>query len=403
MDTLDVPQGRFVLTRYPVRRNEQLRAWDAADEFVLRFLADQLRPGRAAGSTVIVNDGWGALTVALATHQPVSLSDSFVSHRATRENLMVNSAVATDVTCVASRGPLSTPIATLVVKVPRSLALLEDQLCHVAPHVTADTIVVAGAMTKNIHTSTIELFERILGPTRTSLAEKKARLIICSPDPDRIAAVSPWPCSFTLDGGQQVISHAGVFSAERLDPGTRFLLEKLRVGVGPQQVVDLGCGNGILGLLSAIQNPEAEVTFVDESYLAIASAEATFRVNLGPDRAARFTVGNGLFDAADGDGLAFDTVDRVLCNPPFHIDNALGDATAWQMFSASRQALRIGGELWVVGNRHLAYHAKLKRIFGHCDVVAGNAKFVVLRAVRRETRRTQAPADLHDDDDVHDG
>ena len=73
----------------------------------------------------------------------------------------------------------------------------------------------------------------------------------------------------------------------------------------------------------------------------------------------------------------------MLVNPPFHADNALGDATAWQMFSDSRAALRQGGELWVVGNRHLAYHAKLKRLFGNCDVVASNPKFVVYRAVRR--------------------
>ena len=72
----------------------------------------------------------------------------------------------------------------------------------------------------------------------------------------------------------------------------------------------------------------------------------------------------------------------MLNNPPFHVDQAVGDAIAWQMFSESRAALRHGGELWVVGNRHLAYHAKLKRLFGNCEVVASNSKFVVLLAVR---------------------
>jgi 16S rRNA (guanine1207-N2)-methyltransferase len=36
-----------------------------------------------------------------------------------------------------------------------------------------------------------------------------------------------------------------------------------------------------------------------------------------------------------------------------------------------------------VGNRHLAYHAKLHRIFGNDEFVASSPKFVVLRAVRR--------------------
>jgi 23S rRNA (guanine1835-N2)-methyltransferase len=57
----------------------------------------------------------------------------------------------------------------------------------------------------------------------------------------------------------------------------------------------------------------------------------------------------------------------VLNNPPFHENHAIGDATAWQMFTESRDWLQPGGELWVVGNRHLAYHAKLKRRFGKCD------------------------------------
>ena len=63
-------------------------------------------------------------------------------------------------------------------------------------------------------------------------------------------------------------------------------------------------------------------------------------------------------------------------------DHAVGDAIAWQMFTEAHGALAIGGELRVVGNRHLAYHAKLKRIFGNCRVVASNSKFVVYSALR---------------------
>ena len=53
---------------------------------------------------------------------------------------------------------------------------------------------------------------------------------------------------------------------------------------------------------------------------------------------------------------------------------------AWQREQA---ALRAGGELWVVGNLHLAYEKHLKRVFGACDTVAANGKFAVLRATRR--------------------
>jgi 16S rRNA (guanine1207-N2)-methyltransferase len=53
------------------------------------------------------------------------------------------------------------------------------------------------------------------------------------------------------------------------------------------------------------------------------------------------------------------------------------------MFAQSRRHLRSGGELWVVGNRHLDYHVKLRRLFGDCRQVAAHPKFVVLAATKR--------------------
>jgi 16S rRNA (guanine1207-N2)-methyltransferase len=53
------------------------------------------------------------------------------------------------------------------------------------------------------------------------------------------------------------------------------------------------------------------------------------------------------------------------------------------MFSDAHRVLRSNGQLWVIGNRHLAYHAKLKRIFGNCDIIGSNSKFVVFRATRK--------------------
>lgn len=245
------------------------------------------------------------------------------------------------------------------------------------------TLVVGTGMVTEIHTSTLQLFERILGPTRTSLAVKKARLIFCTPDPALVRPANPWPLSYALPGdlgpasGRTVVNHGGIFCAERLDIGTRFLLQHLPARRGHEQVVDLGCGNGIVGTAAALANPEAEVTFIDESFAAVASAEATFRANTPAGAPARFQAGDALAAVPAG------SVDLVLNNPPFHSHQATTDATAWRMFTGARRALRPGGELWVVGNRHLGYHVKLRRLFGNCRTVAGNPKFVILCAVKR--------------------
>ncbi|MFE4832599.1 methyltransferase [Streptomyces sp. NPDC056672] len=394
MNRLTTPWGEFGLTRFPELPRDTLRAWDTADEYLLRHLAGTdtgTEPTDLSGTVVVLGDRWGALTTVLAVRrldqlraEPlVQITDSYLTQRATRANLRRGGA---DTEGVRLRSVRDTPperIDVLLIRVPKSLALLEDQLHRLAPAVNPGTVVIGTGRVTEIHTSTLKLFEQILGPTRTSLAERKARLIFCAPAAGRTRTPSPWPHSYTLPeglgavSGRTVVNHAGIFCAERLDVGTRFLLRNLPRRHGPEHVVDLGCGNGVIGTAAALANPAARVTFVDESFSAVASAEATFRANADAAAPADFLLGDGLSDMPAG------TADLVLNNPPFHSHQATTDATAWRMFTGSRAALRPGGELWVIGNRHLGYHIKLRRLFGNCETVTSDPKFVILRAVKR--------------------
>ncbi|MFL1905064.1 methyltransferase [Streptomyces tauricus] len=383
-DRMTTPSAELMLARFPEDSRDQLRAWDASDEYLLKHLAES---GQGLdGTVVVVGDRWGALTTALQAHAPVQITDSYLTREATRANLARNGADEASVRLLTTQDAVPERVDVLLVRVPKSLALLEDQLLRLAPSVHEGTVVVGTGMVKEIHTSTLKLFERILGPTRTSLAEKKARLIFCTPNPGVVPSANPWPLSYTLpDGigpvsGRTVVNEAGVFCAERLDIGTRFFLQHLPYGRGAGRVVDLGCGNGVVGTAAALARPETEVLFVDESYQAVASAEATYRVNTDDTAGhgkAEFRVDDGL------NGVPEDSVDLVLTNPPFHSHQATTDATAWRMFVGARRALRPGGELWVVGNRHLGYHVKLRRLFGNSELVASDAKFVVLKAVKQ--------------------
>ncbi|MFG2837525.1 methyltransferase [Streptomyces zaomyceticus] len=385
MNRLTTSWGAFTLTRHPEDPRDQLRAWDASDEYLLSHLAESGTD--LSGTVAVLGDRWGALVTALQAAGPgelVQISDSYLGRQATRANLARAGAAPEAVRLLTTQDPPPERIDVLLVRVPKSLALLEDQLHRLAPAVHEGTVVVGTGMVKEIHTSTLRLFERILGTTRTSLAVKKARLIHTTPDPAVTPRPNPWPHRYDLPAdtpapglpGLNVVNHAGVFCADRLDVGTRFLLANLPGGFGRARVADLGCGNGVVGLAIALSEPEAELVFTDESYQAVASAEENFRTHVGEGRKAEFIVGDGLSDLPAG------SVDLVLNNPPFHTHQATTDRTARRMFADARRALRPGGELWVIGNRHLGYHVTLRRIFGNSELVASDPKFVVLRAVR---------------------
>lgn len=387
---LTTPWGELTLTRFPEHPRDPLRAWDAADEYLLRRLAEPDAPP-LTGTVAVVGDRWGALTTALASRAEarprslVQITDSHLAHEATRANL-ARAGVAQDASTIRLLTTQDTPPArvdVLLVRVPKSLALLEDQLHRLAPALHPGTAVLGTGMVKEIHTSTLRLFESLVGPTRTSLAVKKARLISSTYDPDLPRPENPWPHAYTLPGdaavvaGRTVVNHAGIFCADRLDIGTRLFLKHLPPIPAGARVADLGCGNGVVGLAVALAQPEAEVLFTDESYQAVASAEQTFKAAAPPTAKARFTAGDAMADTPDG------SVDLILNNPPFHSHQALTDTTARRMFLAARRALRPGGELHIVGNRHLGYHITLKRLFGNCEVVASDPKFVILRAVKK--------------------
>lgn len=368
MDVLEVPQGSYRLERWRAAPRSPLRAWDAADEYLLHHVAEA---GLGGGSWLVHNDAFGALACALADHSPVSTGDSWTGFAAARRN-----AEANGLTIAAGRQRPSLEagedrVDVAIVKVPKSLALLEDQLHRLRPRLHAASVVVGSGMARHIHTSTLELFERIIGSTSTSLARKKARLIHAAFDPGLVVGPHPYPSEFVLPTGETVVNHANVFSRDRLDVGTRLLLEHLPEVDG--RVVDVGCGSGIIALRTAVLSPDVTLVLRDDSFHAVASAAATL-ARAGVD--ADIEAGDGL------DGIEDGSVDVVVSNPPFHDDHAVGDDVAWSIFTGARRVLRPGGELRIVGNRHLEYHVKLKRIFGNVETVSSNPKFVVLSARR---------------------
>nr|WP_086939004.1 methyltransferase [Thaumasiovibrio occultus] len=367
------------LNRYPIRNNETLQAWDAGDEYLINEVHSTiaLDPHR---SVLILNDSFGALSCWFSTLAPVvSVSDSFVAQQACAANLTANQ--LPEITQLTSLDALPTQPQLVLMKLPKNQRLLEHQLCQLSQVLAADTPVIAADKAKEIHTSTLKTIETLLGDTRTSLAVKKARLVFCSPLGE--SRPTPEPKSWAVPEYQLSLTNlANVFSGEKLDIGARFFLEHLPKNQDNSTMIDLGCGNGVIGVQLARQNPSANILCVDESHMAAASA----RLNADANVAEPSRVATMVNDALTG--IDSNSADWVLCNPPFHQQNAITDHIAWQMFRDALRVLKMGGKLRIIGNRHLGYHVKLKRLFGNVNTVATNNKFVILEAQKRTTRTT---------------
>jgi 23S rRNA (guanine1835-N2)-methyltransferase len=382
---LEAPQGNFLLRRHG-HPKEQLRAWDNADIYLLEEIA-QLVETKKPKHVLIVNDGFGALSIALKAYAPHVIIDSAHSRRALRANLSANHNSVDEVaTSTSFQMKWDSPHETydlVVMKLPKSNAQLDDQLRRIKHFVGTETTFIAGAMAKRIQKSTVDSFQRHFEDARCSLAHKRARLIRVSPPgkPDSGEPVALLSYIVAADLARaphdlELNSMPGTFAHGKLDLGARALLEVLNLPSQVDTMLDYGCGTGVLGIVAGLRHTEAQMTFVDDAAAAMVSTRLNVAQHFDSERALRTTL-------LEQDSLA-DVVSNsqsvVLNNPPFHDAGTRTSFVARTMFKSALRVLKPSGELWVVGNRHLGYERMLNQVFGSCEQMSTNSKFVVLRA-----------------------
>lgn len=368
----------LTLHRYPPeQQNRSLQAWDAADELLIEHLSQQ-----SPSSLLLLNDQFGALACALHPYNPIVVTDSMLTKLAVLHNLQQNNLSEVTVMSALESWPSTSHVA---LKIPNNHSYLRFQLRKLKALVPEGTLIVAAAKAKEIHANLLQIFQEEIGTTSASLTVKKCRLITAIAEgsvnrhPNGV-----FPKQWTVELPQrtepaELFNHANVFAREQLDIGARFLLDHLPTVEANARVIDLGCGNGVLGLALLQKEPLANVVFCDESYMAVASSQLNVQHNQADSVPnCEFIVDDCLTQQANL------TADWIICNPPFHQQHAITDHIAWQMFTDARRVLKVGGRLRIVCNRHLDYGDKLSRLFGGCIHIASNAKFTVLESIRRK-------------------
>jgi len=160
----------------------------------------------------------------------------------------------------------------------------------------------------------------------------------------------------------------GLFSPERIDEGTRMLVESLEIPPAPYTALDLGCGYGAIGLTLAQSSPPSTVHMVDKDFVAIEYAQKNAECNHANN--CRIYLSNGMSHVPPSTSF-----DIIVSNLPAKVSNEFYEI----IFSDALQRLSRDGMLYVVTISGLREYIKRTfiRIFGNYRKVRQSARYAV--------------------------
>ncbi len=255
------------------------------------------------------------------------------------------------------------------------------------PH---ETLLLAGESNAGINAIAKQLQGVGVAASKLDTARRCALYSVDSlaPASQLIAANSPQQTQAANQGVQSqwsgpdnltLVSQPGVFSHGRVDEGSAFFIKTLaqQPHIKTGQLLDVGCGCGLLGAWLVKKHPSLQLTAADVSGFALNATRATLAMNNLNGQTVAADIFTGLAEHAPAEGF-----DLIVSNPPFHTGKATDYELASRLISQAPKFLRKGGEIWLVANRFLPYADFLQQAFNNFTLVAETGKFRVYKAIR---------------------
>jgi 16S rRNA (guanine1207-N2)-methyltransferase len=174
------------------------------------------------------------------------------------------------------------------------------------------------------------------------------------------------------DYSLKLYSLPGIFSYDRVDPGTYLLLEAVNIQAG-SHLLDLGCGYGIIGLIASLSGA-AQVDLVDVNLLATAAAQKNILSN--GIKGATVIPSDVLQSVADR------KYSHILTNPPFHSGKAVDYQMAQAFIEQSWQNLIPDGQFTLVANQFIRYDNIMKSFFRRTIKLADSNGYQVWQGIK---------------------
>lgn len=354
--------SNFQLKRLPETKHPSLTAWNAADELMVTHLPNE------ADCVAIYNDAFGYLSCHLSPYQPTVITDLKSQEKAIETNLTRNNLHAESVTFGNLLKTLDKRQDIVYLKIPKSISLFELYLQHIHANLKEGGTVVCGFMTKYFTTGILDIANKYFDTVEQSKAKKKARLLFLKNKKEITATEKIDQFNYH---GMKIQQYKGVFSAGKIDKATQFLLSEIEPPQNHSIVLDMACGNGIIGRWIMEKYTVDTMHFMDDSYLAMASTELNI--------AAKNTCFHHDFQLSDIEDYS---LDWVVTNPPFHFGNTIDTSIPIGLFKAAHQKLKSGGILTIVANSNLGYEGFLKSYFKAVKIRSSNRQFKIFECTR---------------------
>lgn len=170
-------------------------------------------------------------------------------------------------------------------------------------------------------------------------------------------------------------SDVGVFSKNKVDYGSKVLINAFIPPKIEGSIVDLGCGYGPIGISLAKAYPDQKLILSDVNQRAVDLAKRNIKQNQ--------LTNAEVFLSDQFESLPDQLYDAVVVNPPIRA----GKKIVHEMFEAAYRYLKTSGELWVVIQKKQGAPSALKKmeaIFSEVEVVEKNNGYFVIRGIKSE-------------------
>ncbi len=168
------------------------------------------------------------------------------------------------------------------------------------------------------------------------------------------------------------VTDDGVFSKDGVDMGTQVLLKAIYEDSVQGSVLDMGCGYGVLGIVTKTLFPDVTVDCVDVNPRALELAS----INSDKNKAKVNTILSNVYENVSS------IYDTILTNPPIRA----GKSVVFEIYEGAYEHLRASGKLLVVIRKQQGAESskkKLIELFGNCEVIMRSKGYWILKCTKQ--------------------